>query len=133
MSRFDNNELKTTSGISKFKSGALREDDTNKPRFDLITPKNQAYDKTLLYRWAVHMSKGARKYSERNWEQVSTKEEIQRYRDGAFRHFFQFMCGELDEDHAAALCFNISGLIHLMEKLNCDIYGNDKEVESERD
>jgi hypothetical protein len=55
------------------------------------------------------MARGAEKYDERNWEQAAGDEEYGRFLESAFRHFMQWFNGELDEDHAAAVLFNIMG------------------------
>ena len=54
------------------------------------------------------MAEGAKKYSERNWEQANGIEELERFKSSAFRHFMQWLTEENDEDHAAAVVFNIN-------------------------
>lgn len=108
---------------AKFDSGMQRDIQDDKPRFDLIVPLSQRYDNTLLYRWAMLMTRGAKKYNERNWEKAESIEELSRFKASAMRHFFQAMCGEEDEDHFAAICFNINGLVYLMEKLGVNVNG----------
>src|SRR5690606_9127477 len=46
-------------------------------------------------------------YNDRNWEKANSAEEVTRMKSSAFRHFMQWFCGETDEDHAAAVIFNI--------------------------
>jgi len=110
----------------QFKSGMKRNDSTGKPRFDLICPQSQAYEKTLLYRWAMLMTKGMEIYSARNWEQADGLAELESFKASAERHFRQLMAGETDEDHMAAVLFNLNGICYLMDKLNCDIKGVEK-------
>ena len=93
-----------------FKSGMKRDIDTGKPRFDLI-------DLEMLKRWAVHMGDGTKKYGERNWEVADCKEELVRFEASAFRHFIQWMDKENDEDHAAAVMFNIAAGEMVRKKL----------------
>jgi len=125
-------EFKTKGGGKKIKynSGMDRETQINKPRFDLIIPKNQKYENTLFYRWAMLMERGARKYSERNWEKANSLEELERVKSSLWRHFMQAMTGEIDEDHFSAICFNLNMIVYLMDKLNVNINGeknkNDK-------
>jgi hypothetical protein len=71
----------------------------------------------MLTRWAMHMMKGADKYGERNWELACTKEEYERFRQSAFRHFIQWYKGERDEDHAAAVFFNIQAAEYVAERM----------------
>ena len=48
------------------------------------------------------------KYGNRNWEKANSQEEIDRFKTSAFRHFMQWFNGEEDEDHAAAVLFNVN-------------------------
>jgi len=107
-----------------FKSGMEREPQENKPRFDLLIPESQKYEQTLLCRWSMLMDRGAVKYSERNWEKANSVEELNRFKASFLRHTFQLMGGETDEDHAAAIAFNLNGIVYLMDKLKVDINGN---------
>lgn len=93
----------------QFDSGMRRDTNKGKPRFDLLVPEKIAYKDQLLTRFAELMARGAEKYDARNWEQGIGEEELARFRESAFRHFFQWLCGETDEDHAVATIFNIMG------------------------
>lgn len=66
-------------------------------------------DGPMLERWAVHLTKGAEKYAKRNWLLGRGDEVKNRFRESAMRHFIQWMHGDKDEDHAAAVYFNING------------------------
>lgn len=90
-----------------FDSGMQRDTEAGKPRFDLIVPEGVPFEDQLLTRFAALMGRGAEKYDARNWEQANGAAEVARARSSAFRHFFQWFCGETDEDHAAATLFNI--------------------------
>ena len=81
-----------------------------KPRFDLIMARELPYEEQLLTRWAGLMERGAVKYGVRNWEKASTEEELARFRESAFRHMIQYLCGEDDEDHAVAVLFNLNAI-----------------------
>jgi len=102
----------------EFTTGMVRDISEDKPRFDLIIPKKIKYESSLFYRWAMLMSRGAKKYSDRNWEKASTQEELDRFKESAFRHFIQWYSGELDEDHASAVLFNINGAEYVKEQFN---------------
>lgn len=85
-----------------------------KPRYDLV-------DLAMLERWAGLMERGARKYTEDNWRKAKTEEELRRFRASAFRHFIQWFSGVDDEeDHAAAVYFNIAGAEMVLSKLNAN-------------
>lgn len=101
----------------QFPTGMQRDVSHTKPRFDLIVPKCLPYEEQPLTRWAELMDRGSEKYGERNWEKASTQEELDRFRESAFRHFMQWYCGEDDEDHAIACFFNISGAELVQYKL----------------
>jgi len=101
-----------------FESGMNRDSDNNKPKFDLLIPKGQAYEDTLLYRWAMLLRRGADKYGIRNWELANSAEEMERFKSSASRHFIQWMSELKDgEDHAAAILFNINAVEFLKQKL----------------
>jgi hypothetical protein len=74
----------------------------------------------MLVRWAELMGRGAAKYEARNWEKASTIEELERAYDSAFRHFVQWRRGDTDEDHAAAVFFNIGLAEHVKARLEED-------------
>jgi len=101
-----------------FPTGMQRDTDSDKARFDLVIPEQMSYDKQMFTRWANLMTRGAKKYTQRNWEKAETKEELDRFINSAFRHFMQWLCGETDEDHAAAVFFNIQGAEYVRYKLS---------------
>lgn len=92
-----------------FSSGMQRDTSKGKPRFDLLRPKNVPYEEQMLTRFARLMERGAEKYSARNWESADSEEELDRFLEAADRHMAQWLSGETDEDHAAAVMFNILG------------------------
>jgi hypothetical protein len=94
-----------------FKTGMNRDTQDDKPRYDLI-------DKGMLTRWAELMQRGAIKYGENNWQKAMTKEEMERFMASAWRHFVQWANGETDEDHAAAVFFNIAGAEYVKARMN---------------
>jgi Domain of unknown function (DUF5664)/GNL3L/Grn1 putative GTPase len=100
---------KDSGSRAQFTTGMQRDTNVGKARFDLIVPNNIPYKEQLLTRFAELMARGAVKYEERNWEKAKTQEEMNRYKDSAFRHFMQWYCDEEDEDHAVAVLFNIMG------------------------
>lgn len=90
-----------------FDSGMQRDTEDGKARFDLLVAEDVPYEAQLLTRCAELMARGAVKYGDRNWEKANSPEELARMKSSAFRHFMQWFCGETDEDHAAAVFFNI--------------------------
>ena len=83
-----------------YDSGFTRDVQGNKPRYDLIPLP-------MLKRVAELYARGASKYGDSNWKLADTDEELQRFKASAFRHFVAWMDDETDEDHMAAVVFNL--------------------------
>jgi hypothetical protein len=114
---------KDSGARQEFSTGMQRDIQEGKPRFDLIFPLNTPLSETLIYRWAMLLERGSRKYASRNWEKAKTQEEYERFKSSAARHFAQLMAGEDDEDHFAAVCFNLQGMIFVQSKLEKETEG----------
>ncbi len=99
-----------TAERQEYSTGMMRDTSTNKARYDLL-------DMPMLARWADLMARGAEKYGAHNWKKAETQEELDRFRESAIRHFFQWFSGDTDEDHAAAVYFNIAGAEMVKTKL----------------
>ena len=97
-------EVKDSGVRETFDSGMVR--DTTAGKVDYLLLR----DGPMLHRWAAHITKGAGKYEKRNWMQAQTEEEVLRFKESACRHFEQWLAGDLSEDHAAAVFFNINGV-----------------------
>lgn len=102
---------------AEFDSGMVRDTNQGKPRFDLLVPKGVPYSSQMITRFAELMARGAEKYDARNWEQATGNEELERFRESAFRHFMQWFMGETDEDHAAAITFNVWAAEYVRHRL----------------
>lgn len=109
--------VKDSGKREEYPTGMRRDTQEGKPRYDLTLPEKMTND--MLTRWAIHMTKGAEKYGSRNWELASTREEAERFKASAFRHFIQWWKGDRDEDHAAATFFNIQAFEYVQERLQC--------------
>jgi len=103
--------LKDSGERVQFESGMVRDVSTNKINWALVA------DGPMFARWADHLTKGAKKYTARNWMQASGLAEYTRFRESAFRHFIQWYYGETDEDHASATFFNINGAEYVKEQI----------------
>lgn len=103
--------LKDSGRRQEFASGMVRDVTEGKTFWSLV------WDGPMLRRWAEHLTKGAVKYAKRNWMKAAGEEELERAKDSAARHFSQWMAGETDEDHAAAVFFNINLAEYVREKL----------------
>lgn len=100
-------ETKDSGERAEYESGMVRDTEHGKPRFDLLLPLGVAYSEQMLTRDAQLMARGAAKYEARNWEKARGEPELARYHSSALRHLLQWIAGENDEDHAAAVRFNV--------------------------
>jgi len=92
------------SGIREsFAGGMVRDTAEDKTNYLLI------FDGPMLDRWAAHLTAGAKKYDARNWMLAAGEVEYERFRESATRHFRKWLAGEVDEDHASGVFFNING------------------------
>lgn len=97
-----------------FASGMRRDVEDGKPDYTLVR------DGPMFERYAAHLTKGAEKYGRRNWQLASSQEEYERFMRSAARHFEQWLHGDRDEDHAAAVFFNINAAEYVRAKDGCE-------------
>jgi hypothetical protein len=109
-------ETKDSGVREDYESGMRRDTQDGKPRYDLVIPLSMKTN--MLRRWAELMARGMDKYGYRNWELANSQEELIRFKASAFRHFIQWFQNEEDEDHAAAVLFNIQAAEYVKEKLD---------------
>lgn len=95
--------VKDTGERMAFDSGMVRSPSTDRPDFTLIRSG------PMYVRWAEHLTKGAALYGKNNWLKATGEAELNRFRESAARHFEQWLDYMRDEDHAAAVFFNING------------------------
>lgn len=88
-------------------TGMVRDSQDGKPRFDLLLAANLPYGAQFLTRMAALAQRGAEKYTARNHEKSRTPEELDRFKASALRHLMQWISGETDEDHSAAVAYNL--------------------------
>lgn len=108
--------LKDSGQRQEFKSGMVRDIDTNKLDYTRLL------DGPMFDRWAEHLSKGAVKYPDvkpgvANWTLAEGETELARFRKSAMRHLRQWLRGDIDEDHAAAVFFNLNGAEYVRAKM----------------
>lgn len=99
--------------VEKSASGTLRSDRTGKIDYLLVR------DGPLYERWAKHLSDWAGpRGGKRNWMKAHTQEDLDRFRESLLRHVEQLLAGVDDgEDHAAAIAFNLNGILYVEGKL----------------
>jgi hypothetical protein len=91
-------------------SGMVRDQDAGKPAFHLMLPKGVPFEDQMLTRLAGLYARGADKYGDRNWELSCTAEDEEHIAGSLFRHLIHLLCGDTDEDHAAAVMWNVVAL-----------------------
>jgi hypothetical protein len=113
--------IKDSGERQSFESGMVRDVADDKPDVELI------FNGPMADRWAEHLTKGAKKYPDvslgvPNWTLARGLAELVRFRKSAVRHFRQWLRGDVDEDHAAAVFFNINGAEYVRERMASDAW-----------
>jgi hypothetical protein len=103
--------IKDSGTRQTFASGMQRDVTEGKTNYLLVR------DGPMLERWAIHLTNGAKKYNKRNWMKGAGQAELDRAKESAARHFEQYIRGDVDEDHAAAVFFNINQIEYLKGKV----------------
>lgn len=108
--------IKDSGARQEFEGGMVR--DTAEGKIDWLSVRFGP----MLRRWASHCTAGRIKYPDPepgvpNWTLAQGQEEQIRFQTSAARHFEQWLAGDRDEDHAAAVFFNINGAEYVREKM----------------
>lgn len=90
-------DIKDSGQRTEFKTGAVRDAQGGKGRFDLLP-------KMAIWALAHHYEKGCQKYGDRNWEKGIP---IKNFLDSAQRHTTEFELGFEDENHLIAAIWNL--------------------------
>ena len=93
----------------EFTSGMVRDSDDKPLYTEVYLP--------LMKRYAELMTRGATKYGKGNWQKASGEPELQRFKESLLRHMYQYLLGDKDEDHLAAILFNSFGCALVEDKL----------------
>lgn len=104
--------IKDSGARETFTSGMQRDTQKGKLLYRLVRSG------PMLLRWVRHLTGGAEKYDRDNWMKAEGQVELDRFLDSAERHFAQWMAGEVDEDHAAAVFFNINGAEYVRSRMS---------------
>jgi len=102
-------ELRKTTVVDEmasFEGGGVRASEDGKPDFSLLWAKDVPYEEQFLYKLAMHMTNGAKKYASRNWEKFHDAEALERAMRSKMRHAAQDAAGETDEEHNIAEAAN---------------------------
>ena len=100
--------------MRKFKSGALRDDDTTKPDFI------ETVSWTAFRKFGEYMTGKKSRYGQGNFKKGIP---VESYEQSLVRHLQKYLENkyedgkqEVDEDHLSAMVFNIFGIIHENER-----------------
>lgn len=108
-------KIKDSGAREQFESGMHRDVEDGKIKWLLVRSG------PMLKRWAAHLTGGAEKYGDDNWMLASGQPELDRFRASAARHFEQWLDGDRDEDHGAAVFFNINGAEYVRDKMQREV------------
>lgn len=103
--------IKDSGTRRSYQTGAVRDGATGKGRFDLLP-----YE--ALYEYALHSEMGAVKYDARNWEKGIA---LSVFLDSAARHLYKLVAGWDDENHAAAVMWNMGSFIATRSRIKAGI------------
>jgi Domain of unknown function (DUF5664) len=101
--------IKDSGQRAEFEGGGHRDTEDDKVDYTL------AFDGPMFERYAVHLTKGAKKYEPRNWMLFTDQAALERAQRSLARHFVQYQRGDEDEDHAAAIIFNLNVIERIKE------------------
>ena len=120
-------EVKDSGKRESFGSGMVRDTSAGKMRPDLVK------DGPMYLRWVMLLTRGAVKYAARNWMKANGQEEYDRFLESADRHYEIWFHWRryginienpdhptrepLEEDHGAAVFFNMNGTEYCAEML----------------
>lgn len=102
------NSVKDSGESTEFSTGAVRDIQEGKGRFDLLPIH-------AIIRLARHFENGAKKYGDDNWRKGIP---LRRYLDSMIRHVYKFSGGLDDEDHLTAIIWNACCLLETQEMIN---------------
>lgn len=99
--------LKDSGARTEFMTGAVRDAQAGKGRFDLLPLYG-------ILAAALQMERGAEKYAARNWEKGMP---LSRFLDSGMRHLAKFSAGFNDEPHLDAAIWNLICLREGQERI----------------
>lgn len=105
-------ETRASGKTDAWESGTIRDTSEGKPRYDLIPTEP-------LRRLAMLYYRGGELYGDHNWANGSP---CSRFLSSAMRHLEQARNGEKDEDHWAAVIWNVMGIMHFEGTSWNDLY-----------
>jgi len=103
-------EVKDSGKREEYDNGFIRDTEDGKPDYARIMaiPGLHLIPIEMLERMGSHMLKGAEKYGMDNWRRATGLVAKLRFSRSLFRHARALILGKRDEDHAAAVWFNVA-------------------------
>jgi hypothetical protein len=109
---FDYPEADPVAEVVELPSGMRRSNTAGKTDYTL------ALDGPMFERYAKHLTAAVPSKGKRNWMNAQSEDDLERFREGFLRHAVQWLRGDDDEDHAAALFFNVTGAEYVKDQLS---------------
>jgi len=119
-------QIKDSGSRSEFETGAVRDIQEKKGRFDLVpltiinyifSNQIELYPYRATWKLAKHFEAGSKKYGDRNWEKgIPTH----CFFNSAVRHFYKYMLAIQDEPHLTACAWNLVCLIWTTDQCYMD-------------
>ena len=103
--------VKDSGKREEFPSGMRRDTEDGKLDYTFL------FDGPMADRYCDHMGKGAVKYGRNNWMNACSPEELERFKRSALRHMRRWLRGDIDEDHAMGILFNVNAALFVEERL----------------
>lgn len=91
--------------MRRFETGAVRQDDSDFPRYDLLSPY-------ALEALANVAKEGCKKYGEFNWAKGIP---IRNLINHTINHLVKFLMHDTEEDHLAHALWNLHTAIHMLK------------------
>lgn len=100
-----------------YDSGMRRDTEDNKTDFTYLMIEGVPYEDQPIHRIMQLYMRGAQKYGKSNWQKANSLEEFERFKRSLFRHWMQYISGDRDEDHIAAVVWNAIAIMYMEAKL----------------
>ena len=100
-----------------YASGMRRDTEEGKTDFTYLIIPGLSFEEQPLHRIMGLYERGAEKYGRHNWQKSCSEEELERFKRSLFRHWMQYLSGDREEDHIAAVVWNAIAIMYLEQKL----------------
>ena len=101
----------------EYDSGMRRDVEEGKTDFTYLIIDGVPFQDQPLHRLMGLYMRGAEKYGRHNWQKACSREEYERFKRSLFRHWMQYLAGDRDEDHIAAVVWNAIAIMYMEQKL----------------